>query len=118
MYIPWALFSAIWLVIICALLFSPSTNLTPQSQLWLHADKLVHFLLFGVWALLLCLTSIQRYNKLRYLLIIAIVVIVAIITELIQGMTTYRAYELMDVLADILGALIVTYIFYKSLKSH
>jgi VanZ family protein len=83
----------------------PSTDFT----LWgLPVDKIAHFLMFAPYPVLAFITidrhSARLFRRLSILfLVLASGCALAIGTELVQGMTEYRSFELWDFAADTAG---------------
>lgn len=88
----------------------PSTPL----YLWnIPTDKIVHFIMFVPYPVLMFITVDNHSGSLMKRLITLSLVLVsgaalALGTEIIQGTTEYRSFELWDLAADIAGILIST----------
>ena len=103
----------------------PATDFT----LWgLPVDKIVHCLMFAPYPVLAFITVDRQSARLFRRLFVLILVLasgcaLAIGTELMQGMTEYRSFELYDIAADIAGMLASTmlltgYIISTAKKTH
>ena len=83
-------------------------DMLPKGTSWnfpIPADKIVHFCMFAPLPALLFLSSSNREVKtlLKILATFVIGVILAGLTEIIQGFSPYRSMELGDFIADCLG---------------
>lgn len=106
-----------WVILVLILIWIPGKELPESEFLFkIDFDKFVHAGLFGLLAVLFCWpyykTDIPRKKKIRYFIIIALLTSAfGYSTELIQKYWAQgRSYDLMDWLADSLGAL-AAYIF-------
>lgn len=86
-------------------------------------DKLVHFLLFTPYPILayLILDVTGKSFLLEFASIVGIFITGAIIafgTEKIQGMTEYRSFEKMDLLADIAGLMVSSFLVFVYILIH
>ncbi|MGE0432470.1 MAG: hypothetical protein AB7K09_07940 [Planctomycetota bacterium] len=86
----------------------------PASTLWLlHSDKLVHAVAFG-WLAGWTMIGLHHITRWHVGWTCAVSVLAAGVgwgagIEFAQaGLTTYRVFELLDILADIVGAIVVT----------
>ena len=67
-----------------------------------HTDKLIHFLLY----FLLAGWFIQLYSRQsQRIVILGSAILLGIIIEFLQGLTTYRSFDMLDALANSIGAL-------------
>lgn len=67
-----------------------------------HTDKLIHFLMYFI----LAGWFIQLYNVLsQRIIILTGAIMLGIIIEFLQGMTGYRSFDLLDALANSIGAI-------------
>jgi VanZ family protein len=67
-----------------------------------HTDKLIHFLMYFI----LAGWFIQLYKLLsQRILILTGAIMLGIIIEFLQGMTGYRSFDLLDALANSIGAI-------------
>ncbi|MFT4567538.1 MAG: VanZ family protein [Saprospiraceae bacterium] len=113
----WSYISVLWLVVILILLFISSEDIEiKQPELFPHADKLVHAGLFVIWAYCLCRASLQQFHFIKYVPISVGIISIGILTEILQGMTTYRTSDPWDVIADIVGGLVILMFFRFFLK--
>lgn len=97
--------AALWTLLILAGCFTPGRDI-PKVDVPL-IDKWVHLVLFGGFTFLwLCARPIVSLRRLVGLFVIAVAFGVAI--ELIQGLLSFlgRSMELMDAVADSIGALL------------
>ncbi len=83
-------------------------DMLPKVTSWnfpIPADKIVHFCMFAPLPALLFLSSSNREVKtlLKILATFVIGIIMAGLTEIIQGFSPYRSMELGDFIADCLG---------------
>jgi len=116
----------IWTVIILILLLLPASSFsnTPKIINIPHADKIVHFGLFGVLSFLLYHNFKNiRQNFLinKYLLTIIVVSLFGFLTEVLQGLmyaTAKRNFSLYDWLFDSLSAIVVVFSLYLYYRYH
>ena len=106
------IFLCLYLATVCFLCFAdPQDYPSTECSLWgLPADKIAHFLMFVPYPVLAFLSVDNKsYKPLKRLFILALVLAsgggLAIGTELIQGTTEYRSFELWDFAADAAGML-------------
>ena len=103
-------------------IFAISFYLSSQSTIqqipaFPHADKLVHFICFGglaFWVAFAC--NLSENQKIKILIPTVIVSIYGIIDEIHQSFTPGRSSTISDWIADTLGALFGSFIFYQVLK--
>ena len=102
-----------WFFVVSALLFMPGNDVPSHDLLSkIYFDKWVHTGIFGLLALLFMLpfanSSLSQKEKLQYFIRIAIVTSVwGLTSEFIQKYwTTGRSFDLIDWVADSLGAFI------------
>jgi len=67
-----------------------------------QGDKLGHFAAYGLLTFVFCLIYDQRATRLAYA---AGFILMGVALEFLQGMTGYRTFELLDMLADAAGVL-------------
>jgi len=94
---------AIWLL----LLFIISIAYTPAISIGagLHIDKLVHFILYGVTALMfLTVLRAKKGGKKSMLYAFLLSSLFGFIIEIIQSFTPHRRFETADILTNTLGA--------------
>lgn len=80
----------------------------PASWLGIPADKIAHFCMFVPFPVLSCMSIIGR--KTGIWLSVAVIIVLAAMgsafaygTELLQGQTGYRSYDIADFYADLAG---------------
>ena len=104
--------------IIFAISFYLSSQSTIQEMpVFPHADKLVHFVCFGglaFWVAFGC--NLSENKKIKILLPTIIVSIYGIIDEIHQSFTPGRSSTISDWIADTLGALFGSFVFYLVVK--
>ncbi len=67
-----------------------------------HTDKLIHFLLY----FLLAGWFVQLYSRLsQRIVILGSTILLGIIIEFLQGLTAYRSFDMLDALANSIGAI-------------
>lgn len=104
------------------IIFAISFYLSSQSTIqkipaFPHADKLVHFVCFGglaFWVAFGC--NLSENQKIKILLPTIIVSIYGIIDEIHQSFTPGRSSTISDWIADTLGALFGSFVFYLVVK--
>lgn|SRR5690606_7894041 len=102
--------------LICVLFFIPGSGL-PSVKI-VGADKLVHGMMFFglmiLWQLYIFRREGNQLDLRRSLLLLGIVVLFGILIEVIQElMTATRTGDVMDIVADFVGALIAVILFQK-----
>ena len=112
----------IYLALVAYLCFSHFDSLpnVPRSFMGIPSDKIVHFLMFLPLVPLAYIAFVGDRHRL-WVTILAILVIfmagcgIAALTEIIQGMTSYRSKDLLDFRADsfsMAAASLVVFIHY------
>jgi VanZ family protein len=93
-----------WLIIVLIISVIPIPETGINSEL--HLDKVVHFLLYGI-------TAILFYKVLRlglkqgYIFFpIALASLYGLLLEVVQHFVSYRSFSLADIIANILGAMV------------
>ena len=103
--------SACWFILILVITFLPGSS-TKRIKLFIHADKLIHLLLFFVFSLLLIFDAIKFFqtSSIQKNTVIAIAltgVVAGLFTELVQYFfIAERSGTVGDLAADICGLLI------------
>ncbi len=97
----------LYLALVAYLCFA-TPDMLPKVSRWnfpIPADKVVHFCMFAPVPALLFLSSSGRAEKtlLKILAVFVIGIMLAGLTEIIQGFSPYRSMELGDFIADCLG---------------
>jgi VanZ family protein len=101
----------LWAILILALTLSPAPALPSVKWIYIpHADKMVHFVLFGVMYILLMRGLMKQHSPAFYnrdvLWAIVIVILYGAATEILQAvLPTGRDADVMDWLADCAGTL-------------
>lgn len=95
-------------------------SLLPQGQTAIQipfTDKAVHFLTYFILTFIALLSSTQKHSL---LMILAIQVLIGVFVEIAQSFTPDRTPELLDVLANSLGVLFGTlvYFLFRKVKLH
>lgn len=97
----WAIFALLWfLLLIYALLLKPTGNM-PKIP---NADKFAHFGLFFGQFWFVGRSLIALSPKKYWVIGVGLALILAIGSELLQGLTGYRSMEFFDGVADMMGA--------------
>lgn len=123
MFFRYNLFTICWLLIILLLTLTPGDAL-PETNLWaelLNIDKVVHFIIFGILALLMIIGFTKQYTfavlrKYAVAAALAVSIGYGILIELIQIPIPGRGLELMDMVANIIGCLLGYALFYMIYK--
>jgi len=107
--LTWALFMA-WL---CLYPFEFDDN---SAEFWEHTDKIVHVLMHAILAVLSALSlKGLKTRGLGFFYVFLSCVIYGTILEVFQKiLPTHRSFDWLDILANILGALIGLTIFLKA----
>ncbi len=96
----------IYVLVITGLSLLPANTLPiPESGLFPHADKVVHFGMYAVFTLLLFYAwPLQFAGKTKQFLPLLYVIIWGTVMEILQELGGYgRSFSHMDILANILG---------------
>ena len=90
-----------WLYVL--LLLYGSLIRVPDINTYLdHTDKLIHFLLYFI----LAGWFIQLYSRhSQRMVILGGAIVLGIVIEFLQGLTGYRSFDLLDALANSIGAI-------------
>ena len=109
------IFLCLYLMALGFLCFAdPQSYPSPPFSIWnIPTDKIVHFIMFAPYPVLTFITVDQQSCSLMKRLVILILVLLSgaalsLGTEVIQGTTEYRSFELWDLAADIAGILTST----------
>lgn len=108
----------VWALVIFVLCALPGEKLPDPHINTPHLDKVVHFGMFFIMALLLC-NELEYQTKLTprkiYLVTVCIALIYGGVIELLQHNFFHRSGDMLDLLADVAGA-IVGCLLYPPLK--
>lgn len=123
MFFRYNLFTICWLLIILLLTLTPG-NALPETNLWaelLNIDKVVHFIIFGILAMLMIIGFTKQYTfaalrKYAVTAALAVSIGYGILIELIQIPIPGRGLELMDMVANTIGCLLGYAVFYMIYK--
>lgn len=103
----WAIFALLWfLLLMYALLLKPTGN-TPKIP---NADKVAHFGLFFGQFWFVGRSMIALPIKIYWAMGIILALVLAIGSELLQGLTGYRSMEFFDGVADMVGAVVALWL--------
>ena len=107
----WLLLGTVYIIII----FLASLTKVPETQIELgHTDKLVHFALYFI----LVGWFIQLYEKnSSRLFILLFAILLGLLIEFLQGMTSYRSFDYLDEVANSIGALCAFFLAQTSFSS-
>lgn len=110
---PWP--SLIWTGMIFFLLTIPTGTMESVPLLGIpNLDKIVHVILFGVFVWLWC-AYLSKNNKPLVIFLVALAAaFYGVGMEFYQDRFTTRAFELADIVADIVGAALGGLAFHKS----
>ena len=105
------------LAIICTLAVAVGSLISIQGEIktsFIHLDKFVHFLAYGILCLLWLKVYVLKNKKLKLIIIVAgLVLAYGIIIEALQEVTTsYRQFDILDIIANFLGILVAVGIFW------
>jgi len=80
-----------------------------------HFDKLIHFSNYFALAFL----SIKSYSRLPFFsMLFPLLFLLGAIIEVLQGLTGYRTFSILDMMANGFGLLLAGMIFYRSSESN
>lgn len=83
-----------------------NTQDIPMFILGIPIDKIIHFTMFLPFPLIVYLRLLKKQLPLNINLFIFILgVLFAFLSELLQAMTKYRTFDLLDIAADVSGVL-------------
>lgn len=94
---------ALWLIIlfIISIAHTPTISIGAELQI----DKLAHFILYGVTALMfLRVLRVKKDRKKSMLYAFLLSSLFGFTLEIIQSFTLHRSFELADILANVAGA--------------
>ena len=113
--------SIVWALLILKLLLTQSSELPRFPILFSipHFDKIVHAILFGVWMATLLWASVKQFkSKEGWKIALLLVLVLGVSTELIQEfIVVTRHGSMMDLVADITGALVVLAVLNRPMKA-
>ena len=117
------IFSFIWMVVIIILSLLPVSNMNIPKVISIpHLDKLAHMFMYFVYTILLIfgyrIYNQGNFKKSYYLISFVLAIILGGITEVVQGIlfsSFSRQKDLMDFLANSLGATLALIICYLKL---
>jgi VanZ family protein len=101
----------LWLIIVLLLSVLPFPGIRILTPL--PIDKIVHFVLYGVTAVMLYRILRARYNSNRALLYsIAVSAFYGALMECIQYFLPYRSFSIADMAANTLGAAVLAGVYF------
>ncbi|MBD9358419.1 VanZ family protein [Methylomonas albis] len=115
--ILFVLLSIAWILFLFAESSQPPAKIMSSGY---GVDKLAHFVAFGILALLVCSASLCLRGKNKnstFFFVLVLVTIVGVADECYQLLNPSRAFEFLDLMADIFGAIVFLYVFNIVLKS-
>ena len=110
----------VWTIIVLVLLLMPSSSFSSANKLVNipHADKIAHFVLFGMLSVLL-FKNLEFVKKKEisniYFLTIVDIFVFGLFTEILQGLmynTAKRSFSLVDLAFDVLSSVVTMSILY------
>jgi VanZ family protein len=101
----------LWTVLIIVLLSLPGSAIPKVGIGFQHVDKLVHFILFGIFPVFWSYYFIQKNGKYNWkqliLLFCLISILLGIALEYVQFyLIVNRDFDVMDIIADAFGAIV------------
>jgi len=105
----------IWLGLVIFASLTPSDKL-PDFQLFKHADKVIHFVIYCGLSLLFVPSFLKARNyKISYLITVIVSILIGFLMEYLQStMSNGRSAEISDIIANCFGAL-AGVVFYELL---
>lgn len=102
--------AVVWLVFVTVALLTPGKNL-PKVDLFLSADKLIHFGVFAVLTFLWArVGTIGTHGEIKWKKLstnlLVITIIFPILVEYLQKHVPNRSFEYEDILANLIGGVI------------
>lgn len=111
-------YSIIWSLIILTLLLIPSNNLPKNDLNIKHLDKIAHFGIFAILAIINFFEIKRTKKKQNFYKIFALIFLFALSTELLQQLITKdRHFDYLDITADLLGYAISIILLKKLYKN-
>jgi len=106
----------IWSLVIAVSSLIPIQSTGPE---WIpQLDKLIHVISYAILAFLALLALRSKSQKGRFWLVIICVILYGILIECAQAMAnTGRYFEYFDIIANIIGSLIGSLIFFQISKN-
>lgn len=109
----------LWAVVIFGLHIMPSDRIPKPPEWSFSVDKLVHFFLFAAMSFLMLRYKHLKLGRWDGMIILSIMIyasLYGVLMELIQLAVPGREFNLVDLVADILGALAGNYIYIRFVK--
>lgn len=108
------IFSLGWLILSTVLLTLPGSAFPRQNWLGgVHLDKWIHLLLFGILTFLWCRAFLARPGKWLFIVIAVLAAVYGIAMEFVQEWwIPNRSFEMIDIFADLGGAVLGLGIFW------
>lgn len=107
----------LWLVIVFILSVAPIPGFVILSSL--PMDKIAHFVLYGVTAVMLYRFLRTRYSAKRSILYsIAVSAFYGALLECVQFFLPYRSFSTADMAANTLGAVVFTGVYFLTYHEH
>jgi len=107
--------STVWFIVILVLCWLPKSAVVEPS--WFHipnGDKIIHFMLFFVWAIFLSFDFQKKHQPLNFLVLILFVgAMTAVLTEYLQPIFSNRTCDWKDGVADMTGLAVALLIVKK-----
>jgi len=99
-------YRTVWIIlgiIYIALILAGSLLRMPDINIYVsHTDKLVHFLMY--FALVGWFIQLYHHSGSRVLILLG-AILLGLLIEFLQGMTSYRSFDFVDVIANSSGAI-------------
>ena len=97
---PWLALGWLWVAVLAYLSLMPNP---PEPVRFLNADKLEHALAYCLLMLWFCQVYVRRMQR---LFAAALLMVMGVAMEFLQGMTGYRSFEYADMVANSTGVLL------------
>jgi VanZ family protein len=82
----------------------PTEVLVISKSVWMKGiDKIIHLFIFALFYMIWLKAAREAKRDCVYLRALYVGLIFAITTECLQALTVYRSFELLDILADLIG---------------
>jgi VanZ family protein len=107
-----SLFAWLSILLMLSLIPLPETGIDPE---W-HLDKVVHFLLYGITAILFYRRIRLRLRLWHILFSIGLASLYGFFLEVLQRLVSWRSFSLSDITANVLGATTFVLIYIYRLK--
>lgn len=116
-YKPYTTLAVCWTIVIMALLWTSPTDMGVQNSLLPPgADKLIHLFLFATLYVLCAKAHSEQNLRHSKVFVLIGVIVYALFTEVIQLYIADRSFEILDMMANTVGAIMAHVIMNRILN--